>query len=368
MSSALQGAFEEAPPVWEESPPAVDEAAAADATLQRTVRAALVGAPNAGKSTLTNALVGSLVSAVSRKTNTTRREALGAVTRGDTQLLLYDTPGVVGAVSLHGASHSSRVSSAWRAAADAHALCFLVDAHRQWEAPDHRVSSLLAGAAAAISAAAASGGGLSSTLSRVPTPVPPSYLVLTKTDRLPEGVREATLRALVASLGVLHPFEGAFAVSALHRHGVAPLAAALCRHAVAAPWPLPAGAASDRGEIAQALAATQGALFDRLHEELPYSVALRHEAWDDFRDGSVRIEQSLTVPSHGARKIVVGAGGAAIGQIGIAARKACERAFGRRVHLILTVKVARPGRAAREAQDAAADIPGLMEEQRQREE
>ena len=112
------------------------------------------------------------------------------------------------------------------------------------------------------------------------------------------------------------------------------------------PWPFPADQAADRGVVAQALAATQGALFDRLHDELPYTISLRHVSWREFRDGSARVEQALVVPSPAVRKIVVGKEGAVVGQIGIAARKACEEMFGRRIHLILTVKVAKGHRAS----------------------
>jgi GTP-binding protein Era len=316
---------------------------------------AVVGAPNAGKSTLTNALVGRTVTAVSRKTNTTRLETLGALTAGDTQILLVDTPGVVTPESMHGDAHGSRVVGAWRAAASADVIMFLVDAHRQATTPDGRVTRLLARTAEELAAVGPPPprSWLDDTAPPRPFP-PPAVLVLNKTDLLPEATRERHLAALLRELSPLHDFEAAFGVSALDAAGVAPLAAHLAKHAVLERWPLPPERATDAGPAAQALTATREAMFERLHAELPYGVALRHVSWTDFRDGSVRIEQALVVGTDAQRRIVVGRNGATVGQMGIAARKSLEKLFGRRVHLILRVKVARGGRAARTADDDAA--------------
>ena len=187
---------------------------------------------------------------------------------------------------------------------------------------------------------------------------PPAVLVLNKTDLLPAASRQRALTSLLSALSPLHAFDAAFGVSSLQRRGVAPLAAHLLSHARPGTWALPPERATDAGPAAQALTATREALFDRLHAELPYGIALRHVSWTNFRDGSVRIEQALVVPTDAQRRIVVGRGGAAIGQLGIAARKTLERLFGRRVHLILRVKVARGRRAAQEGGDAAlmADV------------
>jgi len=392
---------------------------------------AVVGAPNAGKSTLTNALVGRLVrfsrgwqpgharalrrahtppqvTAVSKKTNTTRAEALGALTVGDTQLLLYDTPGAPPFSRTHTHTSGSPPSQAWwrrrggtgtrtrrgspargvqpqpptwccswwtrtdrraaQRARDDHArrdalTLRAVASCAQVTAPDPRVPALFARAAQELLAAASRGGGADGG-SYVP---PHSLLVLNKADALPGASRRPALRRLLDDLAPLHDFSAAFGISALQRSGVAALTAHLLALGKAARWPLPPERATDRGPAAQALAATQGALFERLHAEVPYHVSLRHVSWEDFRDGSARVEQVLLVPSDAVRKIVVGSGGAAIGQIGIAARKACERLFGRRVHLILRVKVARGRRAAlAEGPDAALDTEGIVAEQSER--
>jgi GTPase Era involved in 16S rRNA processing len=225
--------------------------------------------------------------------------------------------------------------------------------------PDPRVPSLLSRVAAELAAVApelrahlARGGGGEDGSPPRPFP-PPAVLVLNKTDLLPPAQRQRALELLLRTLSPLHPFDAAFGVSALQRRGVAPLAEHLLAAGRPGAWPLPPERATDAGPAAQALTATREALFDRLHAELPYGIALRHVSWTNFRDGSVRIEQALVVPTDAQRKIVVGRGGAAVGQLGIAARKTLERLFGRRVHLILRVKVARGRRAAREGDEGA---------------
>ncbi len=228
-------------------------------------------------------------------------------------------------------------------------------------APDPRIPSLLSRVAASLAAVApepharsvfAADGADGDAAVLRPFP-PPAVLVLNKTDLLPPAVRQRALESLLGSLSALHPFDAAFGVSSLQRRGTAPLATHLLALGRPGAWPLPPERATDAGPAAQALTATREALFDRLHAELPYGIALRHVSWTDFRDGSARIEQVLVVPTDAQRRIVIGRGGAAIGQMGIAARKTLEKLFGRRVHLILRVKVARGRRAARDA-DAAA--------------
>ena len=283
---------------------------------------------------------------------------LGCATLGATQLLLHDTPGVVCPESWRGTAHASRVASAWRVAATADVLLFVVDAARQAETRDPRIPLLFQRAQQELAAATErrvrgdrglalldfgegkekeGGAGAAEALA----PLPPSLLVLNKVDRIPSSLRAASLRGLLDSLGECHPFESAYGTAALLRRGVGPLATALLTYATPGPWPLPPNRLTDRGPTAQALAATTGALFDRLHEELPYEVRVRHTSWEEFRDGSVRIEQALLVPNDNVRAMVVGKNGAAVGQIGIQARRVLERTFGRRVHLILKVKVSR---------------------------
>jgi GTP-binding protein Era len=258
--------------------------------------------------------------------------------------------GVVSQVGWHGMGHATRVKSAWHAAADADVALFLVDAHRQVEAPDPRVALLISNAAEHLMPPVVGGDAQSRA-------APRSVLVLNKADALrPAGKRLHLLRGLLNDLAPLHSFDAMFAVSSLKHHGCGALVKQLLAWAQPVPWPLPPDRAADRGPVAQALAATQGALFERLHEELPYTISLRHVSWTEFRDGSVRVEQTLLVPTQAVRKIVVGKDGASIGQIGIAARKVCEEMFGRRVHLILNVKVARGRRASSaEGPDSVVD-------------
>jgi GTPase Era involved in 16S rRNA processing len=228
--------------------------------------------------------------------------------------------------------------------------------------PDPRVPALLSRVAAELAAVAPEASAHNEGDAERPFP-PPAVLVLNKTDLLPAATRQRALASLLASLSPLHPFAAAFGVSSLQKAGTAPLAAHLLACARPATWPLPPERATDAGPAAQALTATREALFERLHAELPYGLALRHVSWTDFRDGSARIEQVLVVPTDAQRKIVIGRGGAAIGQLGISARKTLERLFGRRVHLILRVKVARGRRAAREGDEAAlADATAALQQ------
>ena len=246
--------------------------------------------------------------------------------------------GVVSQVGWHGMAHATRVKSAWHAAADADVALFLVDAHRQVEEPDPRVALLISSAAEHLMPPVVGGASRAA---------PRSVLVLNKTDALrPAGRRLSLLRGLLNDLAPMHAFDAMYAVSSLKHHGCGARVKQLLAWAQPVPWPLPPNRAADRGPVAQALAATQGALFERLHEELPYTISLRHVSWTEFKDGSARVEQTLLVPTQAVRKIVVGKDGASIGQIGIAARKVCEEMFGRRIHLILNVKVARGRRAS----------------------
>lgn len=328
----------------------VDEAAASNRELQKSLRVAVIGAPNAGKSTLVNSLVGEQISAVSHKTNTTRTEMLGAVTHGDTQLVFYDTPGVVSVESIRSGGHTSRVTSAWRAAARADVLLFVIDAERQAGAPDPRVERLIANVSEELERVC---------MTRVSgVPPPPSVLVLNKVDLLPRPV-DLIVGPLSYDLGKLHTFEAHFSLSALTERGTEKLQEFLRERAVQRPWDVPPERATDRSQAAQALEIVREAMFGRLHQELPYTVRIQHVSWQPLADGSVRIEQALMVASHSQRKLVVGSGGATIGQLGIAARKRLEKLFGRRVHLFLRVKIAEgPGRRSRDADGASSGAGG----------
>ncbi|KAK9823289.1 hypothetical protein WJX72_001635 [[Myrmecia] bisecta] len=292
----------------------------------RLLQVAVVGVPNAGKSTLTNALVGQKVSAVSSKTNTTFVPTLGAFTEGPTQVVLYDTPGVVGKRQIRGLDHEQRVRSAWGTAADCDELLFIIDAHRQVVWPDTRVTTLI------------------QQLSTDPMPdwqCPPATLVLNKVDLLMKDGRAQELAPLCDQLRSLHPFGHVFAISALRRDGIDALRDYLVSRATPGEWTIEAGKKTEQTPQETVTEVVREKVFRRLHEELPYNIGIQHESWRNFADGSARVEQTIVVPTDQVRRIVVGKHGAVIGQIGKSARLELTDILKQPIHLILNVKVRR---------------------------
>ncbi|GAB4814249.1 hypothetical protein N2152v2_001295 [Parachlorella kessleri] len=323
---------------------------------QLLVQAAIVGVPNSGKSTLTNALVGQKVSAVSAKTNTTAYSRLGAFTEGAAQVVLYDTPGVVGSQHYKNPRHERRVKSAWTVAGDCDLLLFILDAHRQLVQADPRVEKLLSdfGSGANLGLGSEGAGWAP----------PPSLLIMNKVDAVPRGQRAALLpladrlRRLCSS-----GFEEVFWVSALKGQGVSELREYLLGRATPGRWSLEPDAATDRSEEEMALEVVRENIFRRFYEglpyalvvapsqykpacslgavELPYELVVAPISHKPLADGSVRVEHHILVDSERLKKIVVGKNGAAIGVVGRSARLELERLWKRRVHLILEVKVMR---------------------------
>ncbi|CAL8472100.1 g11642 [Coccomyxa elongata] len=290
---------------------------------QRLLQAGIVGVPNSGKSTLTNALVGHKVSAVSSKTNTTDAARLGAFTEGPSQVALYDTPGVVSTRFFRGNQHAKRVRSAWGTAADCELLLFIVDAHRQITEPDERVVKLVEELAAG------------------PLPSwepPPAVLLLNKIDRLTKEQRPL-LDQLREHLCSIYPFSDTFCISAKHRTGVADLREYLLSRSMPGKWTLQAGEKTDMTANDLTREVLKEKVFRRLYKELPYEVQIEDVSFKTLTDGSLRIEKNLMVRSDQVRRIVVGKKGAAIGEIGSSARKDLEAMLQKRVHLMLNVKV-----------------------------
>lgn len=306
---------------------AVDDVAEAD---QRCIRVGVLGVPNAGKSQLVNTLVGSHVSAVSPKTNTTRGETLGAVTRGETQVVFVDLPGIVGPEHYRNPKHAAKVTSAWAAAASCDALLFIVDAHRQATRPDPRVEILLGGAKEHLERLRyTEASGLA---------IPESVLALNKVDLFDAGDKDR-VKGVARALARLHPFAQLYPISAKRGAGVQRVLDHFAAAAPARPWALDPSKTTDKSAIDQAIEVVRECVYRRLHKELPYNVVPLHDSWENFRNGSVKIEQTLAVDSVNVKQIVVGRRGSAIGQIGIRARTILEEMFGRRVHLVLHVKV-----------------------------
>ena len=275
---------------------------------------ALVGAPNAGKSTLLNRMVGAKVAIVTPKVQTTRTRMLGIAVSGAAQLVYVDTPGIF---EPKRRLERAMVRAAWRGAADADLVLVLVDAHRR--PVDKDTARIIAGLKAGKRRA---------------------VLVLNKIDL----VRRPRLLALSARLNAVGGgpeglFTDTFMVSATGGDGVADLIAFLADAVPAGPWLYPEDQLSDLPERLLAAERTREQLFLLLHQELPYAIAVETEEWERFHDGSVKISQVIYVQRKSQKPIVLGRGGSLIKKAGAAARAELETLFGCRVHLMLHVKV-----------------------------
>ncbi len=269
---------------------------------------ALIGAPNAGKSTLLNQLVGAKVSIVSRKVQTTRTVIRGIALEGAAQVIFVDTPGIFAPKRR---LDRAMVTSAWGGAGDADAVSLLVDARK---GVDDEVEAILA---------------------KLPQLRAPKILVLNKID----AVDHQRLLGLAADLNARLPFAETFMISALKGHGVPKFREKLAALMPAGPWLYPEDQISDAPLRALAAEITREKLFERLHDELPYQSTVETELWKDQPDGSARVEQTIYVTREGQKKIVIGEGGKTIKSIGSAARKEIMEAAEQKVHLFLFVKV-----------------------------
>ncbi len=269
---------------------------------------ALIGVPNAGKSTLLNSLVGTKVSIVSRKVQTTRALVRGILMEGTAQVILVDTPGIFAPKRR---LDRAMVHSAWSGAGDADAICLLVDARKGL---DEEVEAVLA---------------------RLPDLKRERFLILNKIDLIP---REKLL-ALAAALNARLPFARTFMISALNGDGVDDLRKALAALMPPSPWLYPEDQVSDAPLRMLAAEITREKIYDRLHEELPYRSTVETDQWQVRPDGSVRIEQTIFVERESQRSIVLGKGGRTIKAIGQAARIEIAEAAEATVHLFLHVKV-----------------------------
>jgi GTPase len=269
---------------------------------------ALIGAPNAGKSTLLNALVGSKVSIVSRKVQTTRAIVRGIAIEGAAQIVFVDTPGIF---KPKRRLDRAMVTSAWGGAGDADVVCFLVDARKGVDEENEAISE------------------------RLPELRQPPILVLNKIDVVERG----KLLGLAADLNARLPFAHTFMVSALTGDGIGDLKAQLAAIMPKGPWLYPEDQISDAPLRMLAAEITREKIFERLHEELPYQSTVETDQWQERPDGSVRIEQTIFVERESQRKIVLGKGGQTIKAIGQAARKEITEIAEAPVHLFLFVKV-----------------------------
>ena len=269
---------------------------------------AVIGAPNVGKSTLVNALVGGKVTIVSPKVQTTRSLVRGITLAGRAQLIFVDTPGLF---APRRRLERAMVTTAWAGAKDADVAVLVVDAKRGLDAEADAILARLAGLAV------------------------PKALALNKIDLVAKPV----LLALARTANERVAFAATFMISALKGDGLADLKAWLAGEVPAGPWLYPEDQMSDAPLRSLAAEITREKLFLRLHQELPYRSTVETEAWKEQPDGSVRIEQTIYVERESQRKIVLGKGGQMIRAIGSEARKEIAALIGQPVHLFLFVKI-----------------------------
>ena len=269
---------------------------------------AVIGPPNAGKSTLANALIGQKVSIVTHKAQTTRARLRGVVIEGGAQIVLVDTPGV-----FDGKRKMDRamVQEAWAGAEDADAIAVVLDASRDLPKETEMV------------------------LAGIQETRKPVILVLNKVD----AVRPEKLLGLADELRQKADFRDIFMISALKEEGLSELRNSLVNLVPEGPWHYPEDMAADVPSLLLAAEITREKLFLCLHQELPYALTVETEKWTRRKDGSVRVEQVVYVRRDTQKAIVLGKGGRSIKEIGAQARLDMEEVFGHRVHLFVFVKV-----------------------------
>ncbi|TCM86948.1 GTPase Era [Rhodovulum steppense] len=281
---------------------------------QRAGFVALIGEPNAGKSTLLNRMVGAKVSIVTHKVQTTRARIRGVAIEGEAQIVFVDTPGLF---RPRRRLDRAMVAAAWGGAADADIVVLLVEAHR--------------GRTAGVDA-------IIETLRERVAEGRTVALAINKIDR----VKAEALLALSADLNEAYPFARSFMISAERGHGVDDLRRWLAETLPEGPWLYPEDQIADLPMRMIAAEMTREKLTLRLHQELPYELTVETEAWEDRKDGSTRIDQIVYVARDGHKGIVLGHKGETIKSVSQAARAEIAEFIGRPVHLFLTVKV-RPG-------------------------
>lgn len=269
---------------------------------------ALIGAPNAGKSTLVNQLVGAKVSIVTHKVQTTRAIVRGIATHDNAQIVFIDTPGIF---KPRRRLDQAMVTTAWGGAKDADMIMVIIDAERGIKGDADKLLSHLEGVRQ------------------------PKILVLNKIDR----VKPETLLTLAEEANKRVPFDSTFMVSALTGAGCKAILDHLAKTLPAGPWYYPEDQISDLPMRQLAAEITREKLYLRLHQELPYSSHIETEKWEEKPDGSVRIEQVIYVERDSQKKIVLGHKGETIRSIGQAARKDIGEILEQKVHLFLFVKV-----------------------------
>lgn len=273
---------------------------------------AIIGAPNAGKSTLLNALVGSKVAIVTHKVQTTRARIRGIAMEGDTQIVFVDTPGIF---KPKRRLDRAMVNAAWGGAGDADVVILLVDTERERGEDVQRV------------------------LEGLREQGRKAVLVLNKADVMTSEKGREKLLKLAAELNETDLFTKTFMISALTGDGVADLKSYIASLMPKGAWHYPEDQAADVPLRSLAAEVTREKLYLRLHDELPYELTVETESWEQKKDGSIRIQQVIFVQRDSQKKIVLGAGGQTIKTVGQLARKDLEDMLETKIHLFLFVKV-----------------------------
>jgi len=269
---------------------------------------AVLGAPNAGKSTLINRIVGAKVSIVSPKVQTTRTRVLGIVVRGASQIVFIDTPGIF---APRRRLERAMVDAAWKGAADADRIAVVVDSERGYDGNTRRIVDGLHGK--------------------------DGILVLNKIDRIPRS----RLLALSKEMNRDGVFGETFMISALKGDGMETLADHFADIVVEGPWMFPEDQLSDMPMRMMAAEAVREQLFLQLHQELPYALTVETESWETRKDGSHRVGAVIIIERDSQKGMVLGKGGRRIKAVGEAARHELEAMFDAKIHLFLHVKVRR---------------------------
>ncbi|MBF9034880.1 GTPase Era [Rhodobacterales bacterium HKCCE2091] len=272
---------------------------------------ALIGEPNAGKSTLLNRMVGAKVSIVTHKVQTTRARIRGVALEGESQIVFVDTPGLF---QPKRRLDRAMVKAAWGGAADADLVVLLVEAHR----------GLTDGVERILDGLRERGGD-----------APPVALAINKIDR----VEAPVLLGLTQELNEAYPFVETFMISAERGHGCDDLKRWLAERMPESPWLYPEDQIADLPMRMIAAEITREKLTLRLHQELPYQLTVETEMWEERKDGSARIDQVIYVARDGHKGIVLGKKGETVKAVSKAAREELEEFLGRRIHLFLQVKV-----------------------------
>ncbi|KAF9587632.1 hypothetical protein IFM89_004464 [Coptis chinensis] len=313
---------------------------------QKSVHVGIIGAPNAGKSSLTNFMVGTKVAAVSRKTNTTTHEVLGVMTKGNTQVCFFDTPGLM--LRINGFPGKTdawmRAENAWGSVNLYDVLIVIFDVHRHLTKPDKRVSRLIAH------------------LGAEEHPKQKRVLCMNKVDLVED---KKDLLKVAKEFGDLPGYKRYFMISSLKGSGVKDLSEFLMEQALASPlvflvasslvdyiihhyyftavkrpWDEEATIMSEDNMKNISLEVVREKMLHHIHQEIPYVLEHRLFKWKELRDGSIRIEQHFITQKQSQRKILVGKNGSKIGRIGMEANEELRAIFKRDVHLILLVRVA----------------------------